>query len=305
MTDGVTDAVTDAVNDQGTDWTRLSARASFASHRLVGWIYWDPAALQGYAGLGIDNGGVSYIVSRAAPLAPAGHQAVTAAFYSISPVFIEFSLAVAAGCTTWEEIEAVRDAAVVRGLREHVPEICAGLADLAEPLWEAADALPASGRVLFAAHRQRARPDDPLLSAWLAVNCIREWRGDTHFAILAAEDISATQAGLLHNALLNYPERWIPRSRGSDDAAIEAAMADLEDRDLATRGQVNRYGLALRERIEARTNLLTERAWRTLGPELTTQYLDLVEPVGGRLLARIDETAGPEWMPAARERRAD
>ncbi len=285
------------------DWSTLSARASFASHRLVGWIYWDPAALEGYAALGIDNGGVSYIVSRAAPLAPAGHQAVAAAFYSISPFFIEWSMTLAEGCTGWEEIAAARDTAVVRGLREFTPEICDGLADLAQPLWEAADALPVSGRVLFAAHRQRARPEDPLLSAWLAVNCIREWRGDTHFAILAAEDISATQAGLLHNALLNYPEGWIPRSRGSDDAAIELALADLEGRGLATDGRVNAAGLALRERIEARTDLLTERAWRCLGAERTEQYLALVEPVGSRLLARIDETAGTEWMPAARERR--
>lgn len=292
--------------DRGStvDWTTLSARASFASHRLVGWIYWDPAALEGYAGLGIDNGGVSYIVSRAAPLAPAGHQAVAAAFYSISPVFIEFAMAVADGCTTSEEIATVRDAAVVRGLRDYVPDICAGLAELAGPLWEAADALPMSGRVLFAAHRQRARPDDPLLSAWLAVNCIREWRGDTHFAILAAEDLSAAQAGVLHNALLNYPEGWIPRSRGSDDAAIEVALTDLEARGLATGGRVNAAGLALRERIESRTDLLTERAWRSLGAERTEQYLALVEPVGGRLLSRIDQTAGPEWMPAARERRA-
>lgn len=293
------------MSDPEIDWTALSARASFASHRLVGWIYWDPAALESYAALGIDNGGVSYIVSRAAPLAPAGHQAVTAAFYSISPVFIELSLALAAGCTTWEEVAAARDAAVVRGLRAYAPEICDGLADLAEPLWDAADALPVSGRVLFAAHRERPRPVDPLLSAWSAVNCIREWRGDTHFAILAAEDISATQAGLLHNALLNYPEGWIPRSRGSDDAAIEVALADLEARGLAAEGRVSAAGLALRERIEARTDLLAERAWRSLGAERTERYLALVEPVGPRLLSRIDETAGPEWMPAARERRPD
>lgn len=290
---------------QEVDWTALSARASFASHRLVGWIYWDPAALAGYADLGIDNNGVSYIVSRAAPLAPAGHQAVAAAFYSISPFFIEFSIATAAACTTWDELAQVRDAAVVRGLREFVPEVCDGLAGLAEPLWAAADALPVSGRVLFAAHRQRARPEDPLLSAWLAVNCIREWRGDTHFAILAAEDIGATQAGLLHNARLNYPDGWIPRSRGSDDAAIEVALADLEERGLATNGRVNEAGLALRERIETRTDELAERAWRSLGRDLTERYLALVEPVGARLLARVDDTAGPDWMPAARERRPD
>ncbi len=107
----------------------------------------------------------------------------------------------------------------------------------------------------------------------------------------------------MHNALLNYPTDWIPRSRGSDDEALQVALADLESRGLAEDGHVNAAGLALRERVEARTDALTQRAWRHLGEELTTQYLALVEPVGPALLARIDATAGPEWMPAARERR--
>lgn len=286
------------------DWTALSARASMASHRLIGWIYWDPAALAGYASLGLSAPGTYYINSRCAPLAPAGHQAVAAAFYSISPVFIEYSMALAAERTTFEAIAQVRDDAVVRGLAAYAPEIRDGLAALAAPLWEAADALPVSGRVLFAAHRQRARPEAPVLSAWLALNCIREWRGDTHFAVLAAEDLSATQAGLLHNALLNYPEHWIPRSRGSDDASLTTALDDLEQRGLATDGRVNEAGLALRQRIEERTDALSVRAWRSLGAERTEELLDLLEPVGPRLLARIDATAGPEWMPAARERRS-
>ena len=286
-----------------TDWTALSARASFASHRLVGWIYWDPAALEGYAQLGLTEPGVSYLVSRGAPLAPAGHQAVAAAFATISPPFIELVFALAAQRTTLEAVQQARDDAVVRGLRAYVPEICDGLAALAEPLWEAADALPLSGRVLFAAHRQRPRPVDPLLSAWLAVNCLREWRGDTHFALLVAEDLSATQAGLLHNAFLNYPQDWIPRSRGSDDAALAEGLAGLEARGLAADGQVNEAGLALRRDLEHRTDVLTARTWQLLGLERTTALLDLVEPVGERLLARIDQTAGPEWMPAARVRR--
>lgn len=285
------------------DWPELSARASFASHRLIGWIYWDPGALDGYARLGLTVPGTYYVNSRGAPLAPAGHQAVSAAFYSISPQFIELSIALAEQHTTFEAIAQVRDDAVVRGLRSYVPEICDGLAALAGPLWEVADGLALSGRVLFAAHRQRARPDDPLLSAWLAVNCLREWRGDTHFALLAAEDLSAAQAGILHNALLRYPKDWIPRSRGSDDAALATAMADLEERGLATDGEVNEAGLALRRDLERRTDALTERTWRQLGLERTTELLALVEPVGERLLARIDATAGPEWMPAAREPR--
>jgi hypothetical protein len=286
------------------DWRALSARASFASHRLIGWIYWDPVALENYATLGIDNGGVSYIVSRAAPLAPAGHQAVAATFYSISPFFIEFSVTLAKEKTTWEAIVAARNDAVRQGLTTYVPEICDDLASLAKPMWAAADALPVSGRALFAAHREQPRPEDDVLSAWLAVNCIREWRGDTHFAILTAEKISSAQAGILHNAHLNYPKDWIPKSRGTDDDALTAAMADLEARGLASNGEVNDAGVALRQRIEDRTDELCELPWRTLGEMLTTTYLNLVEPVGDALLARIDATAGTEWMPAARTRRA-
>jgi hypothetical protein len=286
-----------------TDWTALSARASFASHRLVGWIYWDPSAVEGYGRLGLTEPGVSYLVSRGAPLAPAGHQAVAAAFATISPPFIDFAFALAAERTTLEAVQEVRDAAVLQGLRTYVPEVCDGLASLAGPLWEVADALPVSGRALFAAHRQRPRPTDPLLSAWLAVNCLREWRGDTHIALLVAEDLSAAQAGLLHNAFLNYPQHWIPRSRGSDDAAIAEGLAGLEARGLAADGQVNEAGLALRRELEQRTDVLTARTWQLLGLERTTALLDLVEPVGERLLARIDQTAGHEWMPAARVRR--
>jgi hypothetical protein len=137
------------------------------------------------------------------------------------------------------------------------------------------------------------------------VNCIREWRGDTHFAVLASEDISGIQAGLLHNAYMGYPTDWIPRSRGADDNDVAAAYAALEARGLAAAGTVNDAGLALRERIEERTDSLCERAWRLLGEDLTLEYLELVEPVGDRFIARIDETAGTEWMPAARHRRAN
>jgi hypothetical protein len=229
---------------------------------------------------------------------------VAAAFYSIHPVFIELCIQAAADATTFEAVTDVRNAAVGAGLRRHVPEICDELAGLRDPLWAAADGLSSSGRVLFAAHRQWPRPEDPVVSAWLAVNCIREYRGDTHFAILASEALTGTQAGLLHDAFLNYPGDWIPRSRGADDEALAVAMADLEARGLATAGTVNDAGLALRQQIEDRTNELTQAAWRLLGEDLTRAFVELVEPVGARLLERIDLTAGPDWMPAARERRA-
>lgn len=229
-----------------TDWIELSARASFDSHRLIGWIYWDPVAIEAYTQLGVENGFGYYIATRGGPLAPAGHQAVSAAFYSIHPGFVQISLEMAQAAATWQQVTDARDHGVAEGLRAHAPELCDELASLRDPLWEAADALSSSGRVLFAAHRQWPRPDDE---------------------------------------------------------ALAVALDQLEARGLATDGVVNEAGLALRERVEARTNELSEKAWRLLGEDPTRKFIDLVEPFGQRFLDRIDATAGPNWMPAARDRR--
>ena len=81
--------------------------------------------------VGVDFGGITYIASRSAPLAPAGAQVVAATFYSISPDFIAAALAVTEQATTYDAMIEARNAAVVEGLQTYVPEICSGLASLA------------------------------------------------------------------------------------------------------------------------------------------------------------------------------
>ena len=287
-----------------TNWRELSARASLASHRLIGWIYWDQDAIARYTALGVPNGLGYYIASRAAPLASSGNAAVTAAFYSIRKEFIDLCLDEARKHTTFEDAYRVRNEAVARGLREYAPEIVERLGDLTANLWDAADSLTLARHPLYAAHRSWPRcQDDATLSAWLAVNCIREWRGDTHFGVLAKHDISGVQAGLLHDAFLGYPGDWIPRSRGADDAQLTQAWDALDARGFVTDGRVNAAGIKFREEIEDTTNELCEKAWRHLGESLTLEYVELIEPVGHKFLARIDATAGENWMPAARDSR--
>ena len=283
------------------DAIALSARAALASHRLVGWTYWDPVAIERYTALGIPDGFGFYVCSRAAPLLPAGHEVVTAAFATIHPGFVEACIEVALGHTTAEAIYEARCAAVADGLRAHAPGIVDRLGLMAEPLWAVADQLDSMGRVMFASHRGADRhPGDPALSAWLAVNCLREWRGDTHFAVLVAEGISPVAAGILDDARRNYGG-WIPRSRGADDGALSTAFDELEARGLASDGVVTVAGLEMRERIEQRTDELTWRCWELLGIDRTEAFCTLVEEVGEALVARIDATAGPQWMPAARD----
>lgn len=285
-----------------TDWFDLSRRAAFESHRLIGWIFWDERAIRNYAALGVPDGAGYYVTTRAAPLAAAGTQAVVAAFYSIHPGFIEVCLDLCQRHTTFEAAAGARDHAVAAGLREYTPEICDQLAALAEPLWEAADALPASGRVLFAAHRDWQRPDDDLLSAWLALNAIREFRGDTHWAIQIAEELTGPMAGVLDNAWRSYDGDWIPRSRGADDTMLADAYRELETRGLAVDGVVNQAGIAYRQELETRLDRMTIPAWQALGADRTRQLVELLEPVSDRFIDRVDATAGANWMPAGRTR---
>src|SRR4029079_17507360 len=112
------------------------------------------------------------------------------------------------------------------------------LAALAPRLWSVVETLPTVGRVLFAAHLRMPRPDDAGLSGWHAVNCLREWRGDTHWALVAASGLDGVEASILHNAWLGYERDWLPRSRGSDPEALERAWSSLQQRGLVRAGEV-------------------------------------------------------------------
>jgi hypothetical protein len=243
-------------------------------------------------------------VNRGAPLAPAGAEALYAAFYTIKREFIHFSINHAAPhISHWHDVTVARDAVIRIGIKEMTPQIIEPLGALADELWRTVDAIPVAGRVLFAAHKSWPRPSDPLMSAWNALNCIREWRGDTHFAILVNDNIGVVEAGLLHDAWMGYPKEWIPRSRGAEDAEIEKALENLGARGFVTDGVVNDAGIEYRQDLERRTDVLCEIPWREFGEKNTNTLLSILEPLGERYVRHIDEIAGENWMPAARPRR--
>ena len=283
-----------------SDWREISKEAAFVSHRLIGWIYWDPDAINAYTKLGIPDGFGYYVTSRAGLLGKAGSDAVSAAYYSIHPEFVDASYKFLNEHAGVEDVIQVRDEAVSNGLKKYAPDICDELASMNEALWGAAKSLPISGRVLYAAQLGHRRLDDPLIDAWLAVNCIREWRGDTHWAMLAVDGITGVQAGILDGARRSYEEDWLPRSRGADDEAIATAYADLENRGLANDGTVTQSGVAYRQSLEDKLDDASSLAWRHFGETSSKDFIDLINKVGDTLLGRIDKTGGTKWMPAAR-----
>ena len=280
------------------DWVAIAERNSRSVQTTIGWIFWDPGAVERYERLGL-TGPFGYIAARCAPLAPAGADAVIAAFGSISPAAIRYTFDQEPDFGAYWQ---ARDEAVVDGLRTYAPEIEGPLVEMADVLWPVVDELPTAGRVLFAAHLGMPRPAEPLLSGWHAVNCVREWRGDTHWALVAAAGLSGVEASILHNAWLGYEEDWIARSRGSTPEEIAAAWRTLEEKGLAAGRTVTPTGMALRQQLEEQTDRLTADVWRRVGHERSMQFASALEPPCERLLARVDVTAGPNYQPASRLR---
>lgn len=276
----------------------LTKRISRSVQTTIGWIFWDPGAVRRYDALGLP-GPLGYIGSRAAPLAPAGPDAVIAAFGSISPAVVRWAFD---EVTDFDACWDARNEAVIEGLRTYAPAIVDPLVAAGPGLWRVVDELPTVGRVLFGAHLRMPRPDDPLLSGWHAINCIREWRGDTHWALVAGEGLSGIEASILHNAWLGYEQDWLPQSRGSGPAEIEAGWQLLRDKGLAVGDAVTPAGVDLRQRIEDQTDELCTRIWASYGVDETLRLAEALEPPCGLLLQRVDETAGPNYQPASRLR---
>ena len=293
-----------------TDWIDLTARAGRAGHDLVGWLMWDPDAIARYAELGVPNGAGWLVAWRLAPLGDIDAAAAASATYSINPAVVSMVLSLHRSVTDTAAIRAVRDAAVEPGLDAIAPGLGAALAPLADDLWRGADAVHHGARPMFAAHRAEPRPESSpsVLSAWRAANCLRELRGDNHWALCAANDLDDVEAGLLHSVMVDIAEygseEWIARSRGNGDEAIARGWSRLAAKGLATGSAVNDEGRRFRLDLERKTDALTAPAWQAVGEASTREFCAAIEPFHDAFVGRIDATAGPRWMPAARSRRA-
>lgn len=291
--------------DEPTDWVAITRRNAPSVQTTIGWIFWDPGAVERFEALGLP-GPLGYIAARCAPLAGAGPQAVAAAFGSISPLGIALAFDALKTPGRFLEFWHARDEAVVEGLHTYAPDIVDPLIELGPQLWPIVEQLPLVGRTFFGAHLAVPRPADPLLSGWHAVNCVREWRGDTHWALVAAAGLTGVEASVLHNAWLGYETDWLANSRGTDPAHLEAAWTSLRARGLAHGDDADRTvtaeGVALRQRIEDDTDARTTLPWELLGEPASRAFAEQFEPPCELLLRRVDETAGPNYQPASRIR---
>ncbi|MFD5426770.1 hypothetical protein [Streptomyces sp. NPDC127084] len=289
----------------GGKWYEISRRNARSVQTTVGWIFWDPGALARYEQLGLESvlaGPIGYIASRGAPFAPAGPDALIAAFGSISPAGIRFTFDLLKGPDGFRAFWDARDEAIEEGLRRHAPGIVDPLCEIGPALWSVVDQLPLLGRTLFGATLSMPRPDSPLLSGWHAVNLLREWRGDTHWALVAAAGLTSSEISILHNEWLCYEDDWLSKSRGHTGEEIDEGWESLTHKGLAADRRVLPEGLRLRQRIEDLTDERTALPWQLLGEHAAHEFAQRFEPPCELLLSRVDETAGVRYQPASRQR---
>lgn len=282
------------------DWFELTRRNARSVQTTIGWIFWDPGAVQRFEALGLP-GPLGYIAARIAPFGPAGYDAIVAALGSISPLGVRFVTDFVAP-TDYEQWWNARNDAVREGLATYAPAAADALAEFHDELWDVVNKLPFAGRPFSASHLRMQRVDDPVLSGWHAVNILREWRGDTHWGVIAQLNLTGAEASTLHNEWLRYDGDWLSHSRGLPDDAIEEAWRGLAHRGLASGRSLTAAGFELRQWIEDETDRRTTLPWELLGWQRSVAFHERFEPPCELLLRRVDITAGERYQPASRIR---
>jgi hypothetical protein len=159
-----------------------------------------------------------------------------------------------------------------------------GIADVSEPLLDAAENLPLSGRPLFAGQRAAAVPDEPFGRLWRAADRFREYRGDSHIQVWSAGGFDAVEIGLLSDLYWGLAPRAHTGGRGWTDEQLTAGEERLRAMGFLDDGGITERGRTARELVEQQTDVAVRRALTALGNR-TERLIERMEPWGAAILA--------------------
>lgn len=229
-----------------------------------------------------------YFATRVAPMGPVGAGPVTAAFYNFAPAMVARAVPEVWTMVTPAAAWAARLDGADRALRAAVGDdadillAAAEITEAADLARRAAEACPAAGRVLFAAHLDLEWPDAAHLVLWHALTMLREFRGDGHNAALLAANIDGCQAHVLAGATGGTGRELNQPARGWTDDEWTDAERRLTERGLLTPGRPDEAtdaGRSLRDSIELCTDQTDLAPWVALGEDTTDRLHVLVRPL--------------------------
>ena len=219
---------------------------------------------------------MGYFGFRAAPMGAVEPGVVQATFANFAPTMVERAIPDAWHFAPPAALLPVRAACAAAALRRLAPS-AAAVATRVVPVLDAVVAAgDASGRPLFAANRDLARPDDPVSALWQCCTSLREHRGDGHVAALATAGLSGLDAHLLQVAVGAVPADRLREARGwtevewddARDALVEAGVLDAG-------GGLTAAGAARKARVEDATDLLAAVPWAAAGEDAEAVAADL------------------------------
>ena len=161
---------------------------------------------------------------------------------------------------------------------------------------DAINGVEAGARPLFAAHRELAVPDSPLMRLWFACTLWREHRGDGHNIALAAAEIDGIECHVLLAARGVGDQATIGKIRGWTSADWQRGLDRLVARGLLTpAGGFTDEGSALRSAIETHTDRLAAAPRDLLGQSAEQRVVEVLEPLVTALVSS-GAVAG-QWPP--------
>jgi DNA-binding MarR family transcriptional regulator len=214
---------------------------------------------------------------------------VTAIFYNFAPERVARALAAAWQIAGPEAALGARQDAAVAVLRRYGLAADENVCVAAELAGRAARGAPLDGRPLFAANLALPWPDDPLAALWHATTLLREQRGDAHVAVLTAAGVSGRESNVLHAAAGKVPREYIARTRDYDEAAWRHHEQRLIERGLLNDdGSLTPSGRALKDDIEARTDILALSALDSLSDDEVEALFQALTPITRAVVAGGD-----------------
>jgi hypothetical protein len=166
------------------------------------------------------------------------------------------------GDNTISSPEMIAAAELARGLAEHAATIV-------------------EGRPLCAGHAGLPWPDAPHLALWHAQSILREFRGDSHVALLLTHQLSGIEALVTHAATGDVPRSILQTTRGWTDDQWDAALTSLQERGWLDKGRdlaFTPWGAEQRRELEDQTDLLAAAPYAALGEEACRELRALTRP---------------------------
>jgi hypothetical protein len=219
-------------------------------------VYFGDDIRERFDAIGLKGWWMAYFAHRSAALGTPDPKTVTALFHGFAPRLVARALPDAWSLADRDEILATRLELAIDRLTPCIDPAAVenDVARLSKDLEAIVERLDFAGRALAAAHANLPRPEDPIERLWRAATVLREFRGDSHVAILVAAGLDGAAANALAVADGRAPAHQ-QQARGWNDDEWMAAFEHLRRRAWTDEyGAITDAGKAARAQIEDATD---------------------------------------------------